>query len=87
MPLKLNNKILLNLAQNYNKSFTLEQLTKIVNPHYDFINSSNNANIALVIAHPAEVLETLIFLADHGLIVLNPLTDQSTMRIYSKELI
>lgn len=84
--LKLNNKIFCTLAQNYNKSFTLEELTKTILPHFDMMNI-NNENLCLEREKQAKVLDALIFLADNGLIFLNPLTDESSIKISSKELI
>lgn len=77
--LQLNTKIFRSLAQNYNKSFTLEELTKMVNLNSNFMDS-NNEPVALERENQAKVLEALLFLADHGLIFLNPLTDQSSIK-------
>ena len=77
--LQLNIKIFRSLAQNYNKSFTLEELTKMVNLNSNFMDS-NNEPVALERENQAKVLEALLFLADHGLIFLNPLTDQSSIK-------
>lgn len=81
--LKLNNKIFCTLAQNYNKSFTLEELTKIVSSHFDLANSYSE-DLSLEREKQAKVLDALIFLADNGLIFLNPLTDESSIKIRSK---
>ncbi|MWB93052.1 hypothetical protein GON26_01645 [Flavobacterium sp. GA093] len=78
--LKLNNKILCTLTQNYDKSFTLEELTKTVLPHFERMNI-NNENLSLEREKQANVLDALIFLADNGLIFLNPLTDESSIKI------
>lgn len=77
--LKLNSEIFRSLAQNYNKSFTLEELTELVSPCFNLSNR-NNQNRALERESQAKVLEALLFLADHGLILLNPLTDQSSIK-------
>jgi hypothetical protein len=76
---KLNNEILRSLAQNHNRSFTLEELTTMVSPYPDLV-ISNNDPIAVERENQARVLEALLFLADHGLIFLNPFTDQSCIR-------
>ncbi len=78
--LKLNNEILRSLSQDCNKSFTLEELTKMVSPIADCIDRYNDT-IVLERENQARVLEALLFLADHGLIFLNPLTDQSCFKI------
>ena len=78
--LKLKNEILRSLTQNCNKSFTLEELTSMVSPYQDFIDTYNDT-IAVEREIQARVLEALLFLADHGLIFLDPLTDQSCCKI------
>ncbi len=77
--LKLNNEILRSLSQNCNENFTLEELTNMVIPYPDSIDSYNDP-IAVERENQARVLEALLFLADHGLIFLNPLTDQSCFK-------
>lgn len=81
--LKLNKKILCTLVQNYDKSFTLEELTKIISPLFDLMNI-DNGNLSVERENQATVLDALIFLADNGLIFLNPITDESSIKISSK---
>lgn len=78
--LKLNNEILRSLSQNCDKSFTLEELTKMVSPNADCIYTYSEL-IAMERENQARVLEALLFLADHGLIFLDPLTEQSCFKI------
>ena len=78
--LKLNNEILRSLSQNCNKSFTLEELTSMVSPYSGPIDSYNDT-IAVERESQARVLEALLFLSDHGLVFLDPLTDQSCFKI------
>ncbi|MFH6957316.1 hypothetical protein ACHRV1_07915 [Flavobacterium aquidurense] len=81
--LELNKKVFCILIQNYNKSFTLEELTKIVSPYFDLMNNDNE-NLFVERENQANVLDALIFLADNGLIFLNPHTDESSIKISSK---
>lgn len=81
--LKLNKKILSTLIQNYDKSFTLEELTKIISPLFDLMNI-DNGSLFVERENQATVLDALIFLADNDLIFLNPLTDESSIKISSK---
>jgi len=78
--LKLNNEILRSLSQDCNKRFTLEELTNMVSPIADPIYRYNDT-IAVERESQARVLEALLFLADHGLVFLDPLTDQSCFKI------
>lgn len=83
LSLELNKKVFCILIQNYNKSFTLEELTKIVNPYFDLMNTDNE-NLSVERENQAKVLDALIFLADNGLIFLNPHTDESSLKISLK---
>jgi methyltransferase-like protein len=70
-------KILLILAENYNKSCTLEELTMLLNP---VLNASQD-NTSAEKENQASILDILIYLNDEGYISLNPDTDESSITI------
>jgi hypothetical protein len=78
--LNLSDRILKVLQKNYNKIYTLEELTKIVIPLSDF-NYENQRDLDSEKAIESEILDALIILADNNLILLNELTDESLIKI------
>jgi hypothetical protein len=77
LPLELSNKILKILTLDHTKSYTLEELTSIININSCELSDSK----ALEREIQALVLDTLIFLESDGLIFLDPLTDKSQIKI------
>lgn len=73
-------KVLRILAQNFNKSFTLEELTSIVFPAYSNYDRILDT-ISIDREFQSKVLDTLILLERQGLINLNSLTDESCIKI------
>jgi hypothetical protein len=73
-------KVLLILARNFNKIFTLEELTIIVFP----VNSNYYTilrTISIEREFQSKVLDALISLQSQGLINLNSVTDESCIKI------
>ncbi|SFE08488.1 hypothetical protein [Flavobacterium phragmitis] len=70
----LSDLILAILSENFDKHFTLEELTSLVRP------SADNGNPDVHRLNQAEVLDQLLILDDQGLLELNPDTDRSCMR-------
>ncbi|ABQ07353.1 hypothetical protein [Flavobacterium johnsoniae] len=70
LPLALSDEILKILAQNYNKTYSLEDLTSII---------MLTDNTCSEVECQAKVLDVLIQLDDDELIVLNPETDESSI--------
>lgn len=69
------------LAQNYNKTYTLEELTNIItmpytNPYIYKDNKMENQR-----ENQAKVLDILILLETEGLITLNSSTDESSVKL------
>jgi len=72
--------ILKKLAENLDKSFTLEELTKSVIPE-DRTTFKEADRMSFDRAMQARVLDALLFLEDNNLIILDSLTDESSIRI------
>lgn len=68
-------KILTILSGNPKKSYDLEYLTSFVIP------CSHQPNLWIQRGYQAEVLDALILLDNHGLIILDPVSDQSVISI------
>ena len=68
-------KILNILSRNPKKSYDLEDLTSCVIP------CSHQQNLWIQRGYQAEVLDALILLDNHGLIILDPVSDQSVITI------
>jgi L-lactate utilization protein LutC len=76
-PSDLIEKILGVLTQDRNRTYTLEELTKIVCPVYTE-HYSLKENISAQREMEATVLDALIMLEDEGFIILNSDTDESS---------
>lgn len=74
--LELLNTILIIFVQNYNKVYTLEELTKIVSRNLNGYSLSAG-QVSADMIYQAKVLEVLICLADINIIILNTATDES----------
>lgn len=72
--IEVSDKILYCLTQNYNKSYALEELTRIIFPF-------SNSNLSVERENQTKVMDALIYLADNDLIILNSLTDESSIKI------
>ncbi|MFH7000927.1 hypothetical protein [Flavobacterium bizetiae] len=73
-------RILNKLAQSYPKDFTLEELATLLIPTYTILKTFTQ-NIAAQRENQAKLLDALILLDDQGYIVLNPLTEKSSITI------
>lgn len=80
LKLALFNEVLRILAKNYTKSYTLEELTNIVVPVYNY-SSRISDNIVVQRENQAKVLDTLILLEIQDFITLNALTDECSIKI------
>lgn len=63
------------LGQNYNRTYTIEELTAAV------YGNEPLGTVFLERERQAKVLETLLLLEAQGLIVLHPLTDESRINL------
>lgn len=68
------------LTENYSRSYTLEELSEIIIPAADAVKSADNA-VSSQTVNQALVLEALLYLADHNLVVLDNLADQSIIKL------
>lgn len=73
-------RILNKLAQSYPKDFTLEELATLLIPTYTILKTFTQ-NIAAQRENQAKLLDALILLDYQGYIVLNPLTEKSSITI------
>lgn len=73
-------RILSKLAQNYAKNFTLEELATLLIPKYTILKTFRE-NIAAQRANQAKILDALVLLDHQGYIVLNPVTDESSITV------
>lgn len=73
-------RILSKLAQNYPRSFTLEELATLIMPVYN-IRKTFTENVSTQRENQTKILDALIRLDNKGYIVLNGATDQSYITI------
>ena len=78
--LVLRGMILEVLTENYNRSYTLEELSEIIIPASHCMTLVDDA-VSSEKVNQALVLEALLYLADNNLIILDDLTDQSIIKI------
>jgi len=71
-------KILNILSRNPQKSYDLEDLTSFVMP---CSTESHQENLWIQRGYQAEVLDALIILDNHGFIIIDSVSDQSTISI------
>lgn len=73
-------QILYKLAEYYYRSCTLEELTKLINPHSD-VSITFCENIIAERENHAKILDALILLDYEGFIILNSFNDESFITI------
>jgi hypothetical protein len=76
VPFELFDVVLKILGQNYNKTYTLEELTVVAIPGNGLLSTVSTER-----EHQAKVLDTLLMLESEGLITLNQLTDESCINL------